>query len=142
MNVRNELERLALWYVPVAVLAAVASTLISGVLQERLASGELTIGSTIGLFQLLPASIGLADNIVVGLWLFGLSRKEGGRSLLWFIFGLVAHLFAAVIYVSMRIYEQRAVVHHGFSSETSAPDNRPNATQESDAALRTKAPPG
>lgn len=108
MNIRREIETLALWYIPVFLAATIASAIGSGLVRDAMADGTLTMGTIVSLIGWVPALLALAPRFVVAAWLFGIARREGGRSLLWLLFGLVGHLFAAVIYLALKIYEQRA----------------------------------
>jgi len=108
MDLRKEIEKLAIWYIPVSIAMILATSAYSSYFRH-IASGEgATVGSTIAFFAGIPALIQMADNIVVGIWLFFLARREGARPMLWLLFGLFAHLFAAVIYIALRLYEAQA----------------------------------
>lgn len=108
MNLRKEIETLSIWYIPVAIAMVLASGLVSNYFQQITSTTGTTIGSTVAFLAGLPKLIQLADNLVVGIWLYHMAGKEGGRKALWLIFGVFAHLFAAAIYVGVRIYEQQA----------------------------------
>jgi len=108
MDIRKEIETLAIWYIPVMIIMVIASGLYAGYFKEILSSGQTSIGSTLSFLALVPALIKLADNVVIAIWLYFMAKKEGGRTLLWFLFGVVAHLFAAIIYIGLRLYEQQA----------------------------------
>lgn len=108
MDIRKDIETLAIWYIPVMIIMVIASGLYAGYFKEVISSGPTSIGSTLSFFTLVPALFKLADNIVIAVWLYFMARKEGGRTALWFLFGLVAHLFAAIIYIGLRLYEQQA----------------------------------
>lgn len=108
IDIRKEIETLAIWYIPVMIVMVIASGLYAGYFKEVLSSGQASIGSTLSFLTLVPALFKLADNIVIAVWLYSMAKKEGGRKVLWFLFGMVAHLFAAVIYIGLRLYEQQA----------------------------------
>jgi len=108
MDIRKEIETLAIWYIPVMIIMVIASGLYAGYFKGILSSGQTSIGSTLSFLTLVPALIKLADNVVIAIWLYFMAKKEGGRTLLWFLFGVVAHLFAAIIYIGLRLYEQQA----------------------------------
>lgn len=108
-ELRREIELLAIWYIPVAIATIIASGLYTSYFNELMSGQDISMGATLGFLTAVPAFINLIDNVVVGVWLFALVREQHGRYLLWLVFGVFAHLFAAVIYIALRIYEQRAV---------------------------------
>ncbi|WAK04069.1 hypothetical protein [Methylobacter sp. YRD-M1] len=108
IDIRKEIETLAIWYIPVCIMSVIVSGLYTGYFKEALSIGSTASWSTIHFLLTVPAIIKFADNIVVGVWLYFLVEKEGGRTGLWFVFGLAAHLFAVLIYVVLRVYEQQA----------------------------------
>ena len=107
MELRKEIESLALWYIPAFVFVALASSLYSGYVRALMEMGEATPGTTLSLISALGMSINLVDNLVVGVWLYVRGRKEGGRAILWLLFGVVAHFYAALLYLGLKIYEQQ-----------------------------------
>lgn len=108
MDLRKDIESLAIWYIPVVILLYVIFGAYAGYLKEFLDHGVSSIGTTISMITLLPASINLADNVVVAIWLYLMTRREQGRSILWFMLGMVANLFAAIMYICLCIYEEKA----------------------------------
>jgi hypothetical protein len=108
MDIRKEIETLAIWYIPAVIMAGIASGLYTGYFKEVLSSDPTSTWSTLSFLTATLTLINLADNIVIGVWLYFLVEKEEGRTGLWFVFGLAAHLFAALIYVVLRVYEQKA----------------------------------
>lgn len=108
MDIRKEIETLAIWYIPAVIMTGIASALYTGYFKEVFSSNSTNIGSTLSFLTATLTLIKLPDNIVVGVWLYSSVGKEGGRTTLWFVFGLVAHLFAAIIYIVLRMYEQQA----------------------------------
>lgn len=107
MELRKEIESLAIWYIPVVVLMSIVAAAYTGFLKEMLSADGLTMGTQVALITMGPKLIQFATNIVVGIWLYRLAKKEGGRQSLWLLFGLVVNLGAALIYIGLRIYEQR-----------------------------------
>jgi len=108
MDIRKEIETLATWYIPAMILMLIASGLYTGYFNAVLSNDQASIGTTLSFLTLVPALIKLTDNIVIAVWLYFMAKKEGGRKVLWLLFGLVAHLLAAIIYIGLRIYEQQA----------------------------------
>lgn len=107
MELRKEVESLALWYIPAFVVVALASSLYSGYVKDLMELGEASPGVTLSLLSALGMFINLVDNVVVGVWLYVRGRKDGGRAILWLLFGAVAHFYAALLYLGLKIYEQQ-----------------------------------
>ena len=107
MNIRNEIENLALWYMPVFIVVAMLSTIMSGYAVNMLESDQRTLGVELTLFTTFAALVKLADNLVIAIWLFIQSEKQGRKKLLWFFFGIVAHFFAVILYLGLYIYESK-----------------------------------
>jgi hypothetical protein len=108
MNLRKEIEALAVWYVPVVIATIIASSLLTGRLNELIKYEDVSVGTMMSFMAAIPSLIGLADNLVVGIWLYLIVKGEDGRSVLWFSFGLFAHLFAAIAYICLKLYELQA----------------------------------
>ena len=108
MDIRKEIETLASWYIPAVIITGIATSIYTGYFKEVFSSNATNMGSTLSFLSATLTLIRLPDDIVVAVWLYSSVGKEGGRSTLWFIFGLVANLFAAIIYIVLRMYEQQA----------------------------------
>ena len=106
---RKDIEILAIWYIPVVILMAGISAYYSDFFNELFLEGSSRVGVTLHFYALLPMAVKTADNLVVAVWLFFMVKKEEGRPLLWAILGLVTHLYAALLYVGLRIYERSAL---------------------------------
>ena len=106
MNLRNSIQQLALWYIPVAIASAFISAWYTGFLNEAMNTGEYSMGSFMVLFSAIPMMLKASINLVVAIWLYSLISKSSGNKYIWFLFGLIAHLYAAVIYIGLLIYEQ------------------------------------
>jgi len=107
MEIRKEIESLAIWYIPGFIVAFIASSILSGSAREIIDFGEVTPATEIVLTTSIISLAGLIDNAVVAIWLYIQGKKEKGRPILWFLFGLVAHFYAALIYIGLRIYEEQ-----------------------------------
>jgi hypothetical protein len=108
---RKEIETLAIWYIPVCIAALILNVLMISTLEHSFAPvvGEgapLSIGLSFSSFMRITTLIGFGDNLVVGVWLFFQAKRRDGRKALWFLFGLFAHLFAAIIYIGLTLFEQ------------------------------------
>ena len=107
MEIRKEIESLAIWYIPAFIVVAVLSALFSGYINDLIEFGEATSGTTMSLISIISALIKLIDNFVVGIWLYLRGKKDGGRAILWLFFGVVANFYAALMYIGLKIYEQQ-----------------------------------
>jgi hypothetical protein len=56
-------------------------------------------------FVWFPFFIKLANNLVVAIWLYYVVKRDLGRKWIWAFFGFVAHLFAALFYIGLKLYE-------------------------------------
>ena len=102
---RKEIEKLAVWYIPAFLLATFAASIWSGVLEHSFNSEQLSAGKSISFIFLVGSIIGMIDNFVVGIWLYHQIKSEKGRKWIWLLFGLVAHFYAAIIFIALKINE-------------------------------------
>jgi len=107
---RKEIETLAIWFIPVYIAVLIVNVLMTSFLDRGfdviLGEGaplSIRLSSYLHIMRLT----GFADNLVVGIWLFFQAKKRDGRKALWFLFGLFAHLFAAIIYVVLTLFEEQ-----------------------------------
>jgi len=107
INLRSEIEKLAIWYIPVAFITTTIASLYAIDIKQAMITGEILPGAYMALASAFPASLKLAINIVVAIWLYS-QTKASNRKYLWFLFGLIANLIAALIYIAVLIYEQNA----------------------------------
>ena len=109
-DMRKEIETLLIWYIPVHIAAIIVDLLMTSTLAHEVGSvlGEgAPLSLTLSFFPGITRLIGFADNLVVGIWLFFQAKRGDGRNALWFLFGLFAHLFAAIIYIGLTLFEQQ-----------------------------------
>ena len=111
MNLRDEAQQLAIFFVPVLIVAAAANVWSADVMQSYLdsigtpgQSNELLRASSI--LKLIPLLAAAGPNIVVGIWLFFRAKSAKYSSILWCIFGFSSGVFAATIYFIVRLSEQ------------------------------------
>ena len=112
-SLRTEIQTLVLWWIPAAVVTALATGFAAVYLQrlfEDILSGESTLGTGIAHLTVLNwiarAAIGNMDNLVIAVWQYRVAAHPGTRpSLIWFFFGLFAGLFSVIAYIGIRIYE-------------------------------------
>ena len=107
MEIRKEIESLAIWYIPAFIFVSIMGALFSGYLKDMMEYGAATPGSTFAFLSAIGSFINLIDNLVVGVWLYLRGKKDGGRVILWFFFGVVANFYAALMYIGLKIYEQQ-----------------------------------
>ena len=122
MEIRKAIESLALWYIPAFVIMLVFSAAYSGYIKEVMELGEATTGVSIAFATMFLNFIQSIDNLVVGIWLFIQSKKENGRPILWFFFGFVAHFYAAIIYIGLKIYENQKAYNKSLQSTAESGD--------------------
>ncbi len=108
MNLRTDIQKLAMWFIPTAIAALIASSWYSGLLKEAILDRDLTPGIFITSMSYIPFALNASVRLVIAIWLFYMVGKTSGNKYLWFLFGLVAQLFAVVIYIGLLIYEQLA----------------------------------
>ena len=108
MNLRKEIEKLILWYLSALVLAIPV-----GFILTYIAKGQ-TVGFMIA-YVIMPL-IFVAEhleNIVIAIWIYQIAKKNNQKYIIWALFGLVAHLFAAVIFITLNVLEGKL----GFSTK-------------------------
>lgn len=107
MDLRKDLEILVLLYTLIAAINFLLSVFLTEFLTERFLSQMEGFSSVYTLipFNFLMDYSGYTYNLVVGIWLFVIVRRENGNAIHWLVFGLLAHLYAAVIYLFVRISE-------------------------------------
>lgn len=101
MNFRKEIERLISWYIPSIILSLVVGYILSSYIKYTNDSSSVAVWSYIGSNIL----INHLHNIVVAIWLYIISKRLNQKYILWSLFGLVAHLFAVVIFLVLYFYE-------------------------------------
>jgi len=118
MEIRKEIESLALWYIPAFALTLIFSAIYSSYLKELMDMGQVTTGKSVVFASMVLNFIGNIDNLVLGVWLFMQAKKENGKPILWLFFGLVAHFYAAIIYIGLKIYENQKAYNKSLKSGT------------------------
>ena len=110
---RKTVERLLIWFVPVALLSFAAGTAISA-LGDR--EAREAVASTFGWSPLLfgvylklsQSLLWAAGNLVVALWLGFQQHSSSGRRALWTLFGLASGLWAVAPWLLVQLAERRA----------------------------------
>jgi|GEM_PF-2648699 len=83
------------------------SGLYSGYFKDAMEAGQAFTSTMFSFVSMAAILIGHIDSIVLGVWLYLKGKKEGGRPILWFVFGIIAHFFAVAIYIGLKIYENQ-----------------------------------
>ncbi|WP_373032963.1 hypothetical protein [Sulfurovum sp.] len=105
MNLRKDIETLLYWYIPVFIFASVVGSYLFDyfkTIENMTFAVKLSLTVTTILSKYL-------HHIVVAVWLLNVAKKENQKYILWAMFGLVAHLFAAVIYLLLYVYERKCL---------------------------------
>ena len=103
---RKEIETSARWYIPVYIITLAISVFGSFFLGDMIIKKDIPGPGSI-YFMLLSTLTKYLDNLVIAIWLYFQLKNDSGRKWIWLFFGLVAHLYAAVLYLGLKIYEQR-----------------------------------
>jgi ABC-type spermidine/putrescine transport system permease subunit II len=101
MNVRKEIEKLIYWYVPVYIVG------------YFLASATLVFYKAIPSSEMELTALGLAmtyftknlPSVVIAIWIYQVAKKTNQKYILWTLFGLVAHIFAAIAFIVLNVLE-------------------------------------
>jgi hypothetical protein len=101
MDIRKEIERLIYWYIPAIIVALLLEYVLTGYIKASHSLSSIMLWSSIG----INIVISHLHNIVVAIWLYLVSKQLNQKYILWSLFGLVAHLFAAVIFLVLYVYE-------------------------------------
>lgn len=102
MNMRKEIERLIYWYAPAIIVALFIEYILTGYIKASHDLSSIMLWSSIG----VNIVISHLHNIVVAIWLYVISKQLNQKYILWSLFGLVAHLFAVVIFLVLYVYEK------------------------------------
>ena len=102
MNLRKEIEKLIFWYLIALIIA-----MPIGYILTLIAKGQ-TAGFIIA-YVVFPISFIMShlENLVVAFWISQIAKQSNQRYILWTLFGLVAHLFAVVIFIALNIVEEK-----------------------------------
>lgn len=105
MSLREEVEKLLYWYIPTFLIASFighfVASLVKGMNGMPLWLTTLSVG--------ISLCISHIHNVVVAVWLYFLAKKMDQRYILWALFGLTSHIFAAVIFLVLNLIEEKMV---------------------------------
>lgn len=102
MALRKEIEKLILWYLFTLFLAIPIGYILTYIAKDQTAGFTVT-------YVIFPISfiVKHLENIIIGIWIYQIAKQSSQKYILWSVFGLVAHLYAAVIYLVLYVYEQK-----------------------------------
>ena len=119
MDIRKEIETLAIWYIPAFLITVLLSAAAAGYFKAFFMNLKVTSFTKFSFVTYISLFIGLTDNLVVAVWLYFQNKKECGKKVLWMIFGLFAHLPAAIIYIGLKVLEDMRASNQPLISEDS-----------------------
>ena len=102
MNLRKEIEKLILWYLSAFILAMPIVFLLT-----YIANGQ-TAGFIIA-YVIFPINfiVEHLENLVIAFWTYQIAKQSNQKYIVWTLFGLVAHLFAVVIFIALNALENK-----------------------------------
>ena len=103
-----EIQKLAIWYIPIALLSILVSSWYGGVLREAYLGSDVSPASVAMSLSYISTGLAFSVRLVVAIWLYVIVSKSKGNKYIWFMFGLVANLLALIIFICISIYEQNA----------------------------------
>ena len=124
MDLRIEIQKLAIWYIPIALLSILVSSWYGGVLREAYLDGDVSPASVAMTLSNISTALAFSVRLVVAIWLYMMVSKSKGNKYIWFMFGLVANLLALIIFICISIYEQNA---SNKSSNLTGAENAPSS---------------
>ena len=102
MNLRKEIEKLIYWYVP-AYIFTITIGIILTQYAKNIEDPTWLVSYIIIPMGMIASSI---DNIVIAIWLYSLAKELNQKNILWALFGLVAHIFAVILFIALYVYEK------------------------------------
>lgn len=102
MNFRKEIEKLIYWYVPILLVALVFDFIIVAYMKSTNDTSSLVVWG----FASADIIIKYLHHFLIAIWLYVISKQLNQKYILWSLFGLVAHLFAVVIFLVLYVYEK------------------------------------
>ena len=103
MNLRKEIEKLIYWYVPIYIIGRIVGSVFI-TYYKAIPNSEMEL-TAIGLAMTYFANN--LPSVVIAIWLYNISKQTNQKYILWALFGLVAHLYAAVIFIIINYLEGR-----------------------------------
>ncbi|MFT5662589.1 MAG: hypothetical protein ACI9TV_003246 [Sulfurimonas sp.] len=101
MNLRKEIEKLIYWYVPTYIIAITLGYYLVAFIKTIPDSAHIIA------YIYLPLTyfINNLHKIVIAVWLYNIAKQSNQKYILWALFGLVAHLYAVVIFIIINFLE-------------------------------------
>jgi len=109
----KDLEKLAIWLIPFALLGAFGSTYSSVIFNDlvtldqsnNLTTFGLTISEVMTLVTIISPVFKTLTHIVIAIWLFFIAKRDGNQYFIWAGFGLFFGLLVPLFYYVVKIYE-------------------------------------
>ena len=119
MNLRKEIEKLIYWYVPIYFLGKIVGSIF--LTYYRAIPDSDTELTAIGLAMTYFANN--LPGVIIAIWLYNLSKRSNQKYILWALFGLVAHLYAAIIFIILNFIEGKFNINkENLENELAKPD--------------------
>ena len=102
MNLRKEIEKLIYWYIPAYIFTVTVGVTVASY-AKNIEDPTWMISYLVIPMGILAKSI---DNIVIAIWLYSLAKQLNQKNILWALFGLIAHIFAVALFITLYVYEK------------------------------------
>ena len=111
MSLRSEIETLAIWWIPAAILSVVLNFVITVYARSLFGDEEIStsLDSILGLMQwqwFFLFFIRHLENFVVAIWFSQRFRGQYRAALIWSFLGLATGLIGVLIHMALVIYEK------------------------------------
>ncbi len=103
MNLRKEIEKLIYWYVPAYIFTVTIGITLASY-AKNIEDPTLLVSYVVIPLGMLAKSI---DNFVIAFWIYQIAKQDNQKYILWSLFGLVAHIFAAIIFIALNVLEDK-----------------------------------
>ena len=107
IDIRHEIERLATWYIPLAIVSALSSNFLSKFLSALPSEVQVNAGIGNELIYLVLTLFSISTHFVIGYWLYSINKKLNGRYYLWLLFGVFGHIFAVIMFLFVYFFEHQ-----------------------------------
>jgi hypothetical protein len=103
MDLRREVEKLLYWYIPIFLIASFAGSVI-GTFLKSMNGMPMWLAS---LFVWISMFISHLHHFVIAIWLYFLAKKMNQKYMLWTLFGLTAHVLAAIVFLVLYLLDEK-----------------------------------
>lgn len=116
----KNIEKLAIWLIPVALIGALGSTFSNMLFNNLVSSTQsgsesilpifgLTMGQAMALLTGISPAFKFLAHVVIAIWLYVITKRDGNRYFVWGGFGLFFGLLVPAIYYLVKIYEVQSI---------------------------------